>query len=773
MDPTLDPDQAQTPELAPDVQEAQAAPTPEVTMGRSGIPTDIETAIITCAQFYSKEDWGTRNIMVAFWKKLELYFEGIQRIYWAFDASDWRSIDSIDNSAGLDPTLYDKIINIYRAHGESLISALSIKLPTVVFYPDDADISEDVDTAKACSKIQELIEKHNEGPLIFMRALFYIYNQGVAAAYIYNRSSQEYGTVKVPTYGPDVNVNTYTHSCPTCGDMLGQDELHDNDQHPDFNGLLIGCDNCGMEVNPNTDVTSEQIPQIVAYRDEPKSKTCISIFGPMYAQMAFYARNQETLPYLRLKFEQHRTIIQDLYPTFRDVIPTYSNNDDSFGRWARAYSGRSGYEYSRNLVTTTCQWLRPFAFEILDNQELIDKCKAQFPNGCYAVLLGDSVVLEAKDENLDDHWEITHHPLSNYLHADPMGKPLAPVQELRNEAVDLSIDTFEHSIPETFADLEVLNFDKYQEEEAKPGMIYPVKSKMGKSIGDSFHSVKTATLSDEIDVFLKRVDTDGQFVVGDFPSIFGGPNTTGSKTAAEYAQSRAQAMQRLNVTWTMLKSWWAKTMNKAVQLYIKSMVTDDKYVMRSSQAQNGFLNIWIKQAELTGKIGRVEPDAEEELPTSLSQIKSTIIELVSLNNDYVNEGLFNPQNTPLLAKAIGLPDLYIPGQDNRDKQYAEIAELLLSGPVQGMAPMPQEGMQAQAAPMIPTVMPDETDDDSIHISTLKAWGTSSTGMAIKKMNPQGYANCMAHMHAHEQKLAMMTMQNQGQPPDSAVATTAQ
>ena len=38
---------------------------------------------------------------------------------------------------------------------------------------------------------------------------------------------------------------------------------------------------------------------------------------------------------------------------------------------------------------------------------------------------------------------------------------------------------------------------------------------------------------------------DGQFVLGDFPSIYGGPAQSGSKTAREYLESRAVALQRL------------------------------------------------------------------------------------------------------------------------------------------------------------------------------------------------------------------------------------
>jgi hypothetical protein len=735
------PDEAEQPQADVPVDAAEEEEEPDV-QEHNGLPVDIEAALIQCDDYYTKEEASTRQVMIAFWKKLENYFDGLQRIYFDYQANsgigDWSRIDITQG----DPSLYDKIINIFRAHGESLIAALSIKLPTTVFYPDDADISEDIDTAKAATKIAGLIQKHNEGILVFMKALYILYNQGVVAAYIYNREDAGYGTIDVPDYGEDVKITTLSYDCPMCQSQLHEEQLK-GDEQPQGNPESMFCPQCQADVAPNVTPTEEFLPNLLGYKKEAKSRTIIDVFGPMYAHMPFYSRKQATMPYIALKFEQHITILQSTYPKFRDFIGTASNNtgaDTEYERWARAYSQASDI-YTNNLVTTTCRWLRPWAFECIDDAALRDKLKALYPKGCYFVRIGGKIA-EAREESLDDHWQITHHPLSNYLHADPMGKPLAPVQDLRNEALDLAIETFEHSIPETFADAEVLDFVKYQQEEAKPGMVYPVKSKMGRSIGDAFHSVKTATLSDEIDVFMRRVDTDGQFVVGSFPSIYGGPNQTGSKTASEYAQSRAQALQRLNITWTMLKHWWANTTFAAVNLYIADMMEDEKIVSRSAQSSTGFVNEWIRQASLTGKIGRVEPDADEELPTSFSQVKQTLLDLITLNSDAINEGLFHPQNTKIIARAIGLPDVYIPGQDARDKEYAVIAELLKSGPLPDGQP---------TIPVEPFV-----DDNMVAIQTIKSFLNTSEGLMIKQSNPMGYQNVVARLMAHMQAQQLQT-----------------
>lgn len=701
----------------------------------TGLPQDIVDAIITLSRVYEEEDKALREVMQSFWKKLENYWNGIQRIFWDSNNSDWRRVDTEgDTQNDLDPTLYDKIINIYRAHGEAITAALSIKLPSTVFYPDDADVYEDVETAKACSKIKKLVEKHNAGILILIKSIFYLFNTGVVAAYIYNRRNKNFGTYQVPKFASQpVKITTATLTCPGCGNGIQQIDFKD----VPVTGLpeITICPTCELEAQPEVELTEELLPKLEGYNDEPKSRTIIEVFSPLFVYMPFYARKQELMPYLRLRFEQHYSLLKKQYPKLSkaNLIPKGGTSDPQ-GNYTRSYSYLYGSD-NNNLVTTDCLWLRPWSFQMLEDEELIKRMEKQFPDGLYAVIIKGQVA-EAYNEALDDHWEISVNPLSNYLHADPIGKPLAPIQELKNETTDLAIDTFEHAIPETFADAEVLDFNQYGKSDAKPGTVFPVKKPMdGKSIGESFFSLKTATLNEEIESFNRRLDTDGQFVVGSFPSIYGGPAQSGSKTAKEYTESRAMALQRLNSTWTLLKIWYAKVMSKAVPLFIKSMVQDEKYVEKTgSGLEASFVNVWIRKSQLEGKLGSVEADPEEDLPLSANQLKSVFMELITVNNDFMNEALYHPQNTPVIAKALGAPDFYIPGQDDRNKQYAEIAELINSQPIDEQTP---------------SVMVDMVvDNHAVEAEVCRTFMISSTGLALRKFNPLGYMNVQLHYQMH-------------------------
>jgi hypothetical protein len=715
---------AQTPTEEPGAEEQN--------LNANGLTDGEQRCILSLFENYRNEEKDIREMRIAFWKKLENYFDGIQNIFFDYGARDWRRLDV--ESPLFDPNLYDKIVNIYRAHGESLIAALSIRLPRAIFYPEDSDVVEDIDTAKACNDIKEIIEKDNNGVLLFVKALYFLWNQGVACAYIYNRASNEFGTVSIPEYGEDVPLTHATYSCPACGQNMGEEDFKvANPPIPE-----IGyCDSCG-EVALNVEKIEELLPQVIGYTDESKTRTIIDVFGPMYAQMPFYARKQEQIPYLMLRFEQHQNMLRAIYKSQKDLIAGESIGD--FDRIARTQN--QNWDSQKCLVTTSCCWFRPWAYECLPDKD-VELLKAKFPDGCYAVVLNDKLVAEARNEDLDDHWVITHSPLSNFIHADPIGKPLAPIQDIRNEATDLAIETFEHSIPETFVDPDVLNFTDYGNSEARPGTKYPAKPKAGKTLQESFHTIKTATVNEEIEGFIKRTDIDGQFVVGDFPSVYGGNNTSGSKTAKEYSESRAAALQRLGIHWSSLKDWWARVMSCAVQQYIKGMITDEK-IVKQAATTTGYTTIWIRQSELTGKIGRVEADAEEELPTSFAQVKGLIMELITLQSPEINEALFHPQNTPLITKAIGIPTAYIPGADDRNKQYGEIVELLQGAP----------GIDGAPSVMVNP----QLDNHEIEMETIRAWANSPTGLATKKMNPIGYANVLAHYSLHEMALSAMQPQ---------------
>ena len=103
----------------------------------------------------------------------------------------------------------------------------------------------------------------------------------------------------------------------------------------------------------------------------------------------------------------------------------------------------------------------------------------------------------------------------------------------------------------------------------------------GRALGDAFTTLKTATFPKEAEEFKRSLDSDGQFVSGDFPSIFGGAANSGSKTLGEYQASQGRALQRLSIVWKLFSYFWADTIEKAVRVFVndlKKTKQDEKFV---------------------------------------------------------------------------------------------------------------------------------------------------------------------------------------------------
>jgi len=707
------------------------------TYGLVNLDNDLVDLVLELSKEYDKEDRQERDNNRPLWMKLESYFEGVQRIYWDQVARDYRSLDATPGNQTM--RHYDKIINIYRAHGESIIAALSVKTPSAIFYPNDADVEADITTAKVCIKIKQEIERHNEAIMLLIRILVILWNQGTVAAYIYNRRNSKFGTYTTPVHGDKAVINTVLLNCPECGNNI--DEIVSKNEKAKIPEEAKTCPVCGYHGIPIQDEYNEEVADIIGAKLQPKSRTQIEVYSPLFVYLPFYARKQEHIPYLRLKFEQHYSALKNLYPKLKKK--GFTSKIDAQNAEERGIN--IGVNHS-NLSTVECLWIRPWGYDLLDGKDdEIKRLRKKYPDGVYAIIIDDQLV-EINNEALDDHWAISANPLSTYIHGQPLGKPLAPIQDLENEIVDLQIETFEHSIPETFARGDVLDFNKYSQSKAAPGMIYPAMTPAdGASIGDSFHTLKTATLSEEADLFHRKLDDKGQFVSGSFPSIYGGPATSGSKTAREYTESRAMALQRLSIPWNTLKNLWADIMSKAVPLAIHAMRETGENEKIVEKGKTGFINTWIRQEDLDGKIGRVEADVEEDLPQSAGQLKDLIIQLLGLKDDYISEAMYHPQNLPLITKALGAPDFYIPNADDRDKQYQEFVDLLNG---------------------IPVEVDPEIDDNEVEAEVCRTFLVSATGLMLKKSNPEGRKMIEEHYKAHIEAAKMKSMEQQPVDPNA-------
>jgi hypothetical protein len=397
--------------------------------------------------------------------------------------------------------------------------------------------------------------------------------------------------------------------------------------------------------------------------------------------------------------------------------------------------------------------LVPAAFNVLTPEEA-DELRKLYPNGCKVVLANDCFA-DAENEALDDCWTLTINPLTDFVNHDPLGLLLVSIQEITNDLISLTLQTIEHGIGQTFADPAVLNFNAYRQMESTPGGIYEAVPKSGKTLQESFHEVKTATLSPEVMPFASNIQSLAQLVSGALPSLFGGA-IEGSETASQYSMSRAQALQRLQNTWKTFTVWWKQIFGKTIPMFIKETKSDERDVQRDTNGN--FINVFIRRADLEGKLGKVELEANENLPLTWSQRKDVIMQLFEAQNPEILAVLGSAENLPIIREAIGLEGFFVPGEDSREKQYDEIKLLLNSTPLPTGDPMMPEMPSVEIDPIF--------DEHEIEFETICNWVRGEAGRLAKTDNPEGYKNVLLHGKLHYMEMQMQMMQQAAQQAQS-------
>ena len=458
--------------------------------------------------------------------------------------------------------------------------------------------------------------------------------------------------------------------------------------------------------------------------------------------------------------EIHEAKARHDYPKYWDLIRGGdSNSEYTFDRYARAQYENMG-ELSQYYVTIRKLWLTPAAYPVIGSKEQADLLASLYPKGLLAVYAGDRLLF-CEEGVLDDVWTLSFNPLYQRVYGDPLGKALIPLQEEANELFQLEVETVKYAIPQAYADPQYFDFEAYKQSRAMPGSVSPLKAPPGGSLSNVFLDTKTASLPKEVEALDSKIEQLFQFVSGVLPSVFGGPSS-GSKTLGEYEQSRNQALQRLGIPWLVVVTMYSKMMAKAVKHY-RDELLEDEYIVE--EKGDSFINTWIRKSEAqAGKVGRVVPEVSEQLPLSWAQKTDVLMNLIQLNNDMLGAWLTHPENIGKMAEYIGIDDLYIPGEDQRNKQLGEIAKIL------SMAQIPPEVMtQIEGQGIDPTMIPPpqipidpDIDDHGIHSEVIVAYLCSDAGQELRDSNSLAYSGIIAHKQAHDMIIQQQILAQQQQ-----------
>jgi hypothetical protein len=196
-------------------------------------------------------------------------------------------------------------------------------------------------------------------------------------------------------------------------------------------------------------------------------------------------------------------------------------------------------------------------------------------------------------------------------------------------------------------------------------------------------------------------------------------------------------------------------MARAIKGYITDLLEDEPFVQ---QKGNSFVNYFIKKSELQGKVGKVLPETSDQFPTSWVEKRALMMELIQLNNEAIQAVIFSPENASLIAELIGLPNLFIPGDDDRNKELIIIAKLI--APV--IDPITGQRMPPMQIPIDPAL-----DNPEIHSEVIKAFLNSDLGLELQDSDPMAYGAIHMRLDQFQMIIQQQMMMAQQQAQEQA------
>ncbi|HEY6251482.1 MAG TPA: hypothetical protein VI685_16105 [Candidatus Angelobacter sp.] len=332
-----------------------------------------------------KQSWFLRRRMIVK-RALKAYefFKGNHFI--SFDPDSFQWFDALEatfsggDSGNEDLTLYQFATNFYQMLGFAFVAGLSAQVPKTRFLPENAEREEDIATAKAASRVQEIIERQNHIKSLHKQGLLFLWMAGSYFRHTrYIVDSDRAGTHKEPVVElKQVTALPQRFACRTCGTQSSIDGISKLDsmipklqkqngvgvdgvqmtRRPDDRGpqpapvlrgmgwgdpmtpgspTRGGFTRGGVEVtrscicpmcrNPLSDSDffpeeQVQVPVITEQQEMPNGMVAMTLYSALMVDAAPYAKNLRETPILNVEEEVDIASLRASYPKHWEALRT-------------------------------------------------------------------------------------------------------------------------------------------------------------------------------------------------------------------------------------------------------------------------------------------------------------------------------------------------------------------------------------------------------------------------------------------------------------------
>lgn len=728
------------------------------------LPEKLQSALRMLIDQFRIEGLVARRHEILRVRRARYYWQGIQYLWFDWNDFDWRlpyqgGLTIEDDSDEQQQPRYDYVLNVYQPFGLAFIAVGASQVPTVRFFPQSANRSRDITAAKAASNAAALIQEQNQVSQKLIDVWRWFWTDGKVGAYVRSvadaerfgesdASGMEVGYSKLGEDGfvcPNCAQFTPVSSFALGGEMGGPAQMEAQPKCPTCQTPLAE-DN--FKPAPRIPVPLEAGGQRVANTQE-----VIDFYGALELATPPWCDDFWHYPFLQLQFEVHKGMLKAKYPHAADRIEAANgmSAEDVYGRASRLAVAQglpvlTPGDVLYNLVTYLRTWLRPWAFDSLQDKDTAAQLKQLFPDGAYVAFAGD-VYCESRNEKMGDHWRVMHSMPGDGSARPAVGDAALEVQDQVNTLANMAIEEFEYGIPPIYVDPEVVDLEAATQRTIEPGVHVPARPRPGQTLAAGFFQPSAATVPAELFSYLQELcGPVFQLVTGVTAAVFGGAMDD-VKTAKAYQQARDMSLGRLSLPWNRFKQMYSEVMKLAVKCFRENRPGDVERVLPGENSE--FESQIIRLADLDGDVD-ARPDADETYPLMRSQKAAVLQQLMSLapNAPELAAMLMNPANLGLIKGILGMDDFEVPGDDARTHQLRE-TEAMLKQP--GLVD-PASGQVLQ-----PSIVPGLFEDHAAHLEQLKLWFDSDDGQTAKTSNPAGYSANEAHAKLHQKMISMAAM----------------
>lgn len=693
-------------------------------------------------------------------------------------------------------TTYDT--NIYGAHADITVAALSREVPKVEFFPMNPDYGPDRVAAEEADRFKDIWSRNNNlHGLLTDIARMFCHEGRVLMWTRYVLNAQEYGYEG--------------GSAPT----VPEDEQNPPELKP------TGQEGLDSVLDEATSIAAEgSVEDLLAEAGSPEEKSkkplgreVTTVHGKLDHKVPIAVDDFADMQFVQLCLDLDVALVRGMFPWIADKINpgTDGMSETQLDRIARenvrqAVLGAyvTGDSLARH-TTVKYTWFRPSMF--LD-QSVGEEAKAElleaFPDGCLMARAGQEYAF-SRNEKMDDHLVIGHPLKGKGQNRRTILGSLISIQKRINDWVDLLDDFFKRTVPKKWMNAEAFDLETLKNQPNVPGSIGPFQVQPGLTTMDQYIFVEPTpqpqpALPDFIKWFVTNLSEE---ISGALPSLFGA--ATGENTVGNAVIQRDQALQRIGCPWNEIQDMFAKAAEQAVKCAAECR---DGKVLRESIKGKG--NIVVNTANLLAGNVLCYAESNPAFPESWQQKETKLMQIIdkAAANPALSAIVYSPSNSNEVFNALRMKGFKVPGATSATKQRNELEVMLRSGPqdnpqylqmksaldqaktgmqqaqqtgqpvppqAEGM--MQQLGTALQATPPQTSTIPvaqDESENHIVEANECFEWMNSTEGQKFKHGTPEqqaGYENVHMHWQEHltmAKKIAAMN-QPPGKPPSESLS----